>query len=202
MGISALLARRSLYTGNQGPLPDNQWQLEVEHWHLASLAILQRQVVEAANGPFDQEVIPLLDRPQHDDERKVCRNQKIVNSNFSSFSVLGLTILLSVGGLINIIGYSIEWIVEAIQKRKGWNEYSRLEWTANDTLQLQRLAHEELGVGTWSATNTSYPITAKEESLAVLDISQKDHPKLLQPSKSYGEALADSDGGSSGNSGG
>lgn len=58
--------------------------------------------------------------------------------------------------------------------------YQNLEWVSNETLQLQRMAHEELGLGSWSGTATasSIPITAPGEQLATLDISDKRHPIL------------------------
>ncbi len=45
-------------------------------------------------------------------------------------------------------------------------------------LQLQRLAHEELGLGTWGGTADDYPLTQPGECLATVDISDPEHPKL------------------------
>lgn len=53
-----------------------------------------------------------------------------------------------------------------------------MEWTTNETLQLQRLAHEEIGFGNWSRTTSSIPIIETGDILAILDISDPDHPKL------------------------
>ncbi|KAF2142260.1 uncharacterized protein K452DRAFT_200233, partial [Aplosporella prunicola CBS 121167] len=179
IGISALTARKSLSGGHQGLLPNTQWQKEVENLHLTSLAALQRQVIESANGPPSFESV--IARPKDSYEKKICKNQKVTNYDYSSFSVLGLVILLSVGTLVIVVSYCIESIAETVQKRKNWDTYSRLEWIANDTLQLQRLAHEELGLGTWSVTDGSNPITKKGERLAILDISERGHPKLKPP---------------------
>lgn len=66
-----------------------------------------------------------------------------------------------------------------IDKRFGRGNHNRLEWAINDTLQLQRLAHEELGCGTWIAEG--FPITAPGEKLAVLDVSDPAQPKLVNP---------------------
>lgn len=72
-----------------------------------------------------------------------------------------------------------------VQKRRGWKDYARLEWCTNETLQLQRLAHEELDVGTWSHALDAVPRTAKGEVLAVLDLEggDREHPRLLDPRK-------------------
>lgn len=119
-------------------------------------------------------------------------SQKIRNDSFTSFSVLGLVILLSIGGLIIGISYTLETLVNWIQKRKNLNLYKRVEWTTNETLQLQRLAHEELGFGTWTRTEDDYPITAPGEQLAILDLSEPTHPRL-QSSTVKDEAASDDD---------
>ena len=67
-----------------------------------------------------------------------------------------------------------------MNKKLGKDIYQQLEWRSNNTLQLQRLAHEELGCGIW--TGGDFPITTTVgETLAVLDISEPDHPKLVNP---------------------
>lgn len=59
--------------------------------------------------------------------------------------------------------------------------YAYAEWQANSTLQLQRQAHESLGLGTWSRTDGSIPVTELGDKLGVLDISEKKHPRLMAP---------------------
>jgi hypothetical protein len=54
-----------------------------------------------------------------------------------------------------------------------------MEWTVNGTLQLQRLAHEELGYGTWRDCDKEVPIPILgDEELAVLDMADVEHPRL------------------------
>jgi hypothetical protein len=60
--------------------------------------------------------------------------------------------------------------------------YGHAEWQANSTLQLQRLAHEGLGLGTWSRTDESVPVTELGDTLGVLDVSDRKHPRLVPPS--------------------
>lgn len=84
---SALVARNSLDHGIQGPLPADQWQREVLHWHATSLASLQRGPVEIAHGPFDTSMDRFVQKASNDGERYFCRNQV---SNLSSL----LTFLL------------------------------------------------------------------------------------------------------------
>ena len=75
LGISALLARNSLGVGLQGPLPNNQWELEVEHWIQASMALVQRTLLEQATGPFTQDVYPWLVKPQNAEDEAQCQKQ-------------------------------------------------------------------------------------------------------------------------------
>jgi hypothetical protein len=74
--------------------------------------------------------------------------------------------------------------------RKLYNRhsYSRLEWSSNGTLQLQRLAHEELGLGTWSGCTQDVPTTCDTQMLGVLDIADTSHPVFKSP---YTEADVD-----------
>ena len=51
----------------------------------------------------------------------------------------------------------------------------------NETLQLQRLAYEEIGLGTWSGGAKSIPTTLAGEELGVLDLTDLDHPRLSAP---------------------
>lgn len=60
--------------------------------------------------------------------------------------------------------------------------YAYAEWQAGSTLQLQRLAHESLGVGTWSNTTGTVPVTRGEETLATLDIRDPTHARLMRTS--------------------
>ena len=105
-------------------------------------------------------------------------SQKIQSNSFTSFSSLGLALLLGVGGSLIILSWTIEWLVERYSKHTNRSTYQRLEWTVNNTLQLQRIVHEELGLGTWSKTAEDYPITLPGERLATVDISDPEHPKL------------------------
>lgn len=73
-GISSLIARHSLSQGFQGPLSNNQWQLEVENWFAATLADLQKVTVEYVTGPTDPAVFPFLRRPQTEEEQLLCRS--------------------------------------------------------------------------------------------------------------------------------
>lgn len=206
LGTAALLSRSSLGVGIQRPLPANQWQLDVTHWFETSLAFIQGLFIDTATGPSDSRMLQWVHSPANAEERTLCHSQvlpfsplsppptvyptlipqtpqKILSTAYISFSLFGLSLILVLGTLIIIASAVLEPVAGYIQRRRGWKDYARLEWCTNETLQLQRLAHEELGVGTWSHTLDAVPRTAKDEVLAVLDWEggDREHPRLLDP---------------------
>lgn len=104
--------------------------------------------------------------------------QKMLSAAHSNFSIFGLSFIFAAGGLIILASWLLESLVACIQRRRKLDSYARLEWCANETLQLQRLAHEELGMGTWSSCDGEVPVTERGERLAVLDLTDSKHPKL------------------------
>lgn len=112
------------------------------------------------------------------------------SASHTSFSVLGLCITFFVGITIVLLEIGAETLYRLIWRKRGLSQ--RLEWVTNETLQLQRMAHEELGAGTWVGGAESIPTTVKIESLARLDVSNERHPRLIyQPSKkSEGQSSA------------
>ena len=107
--------------------------------------------------------------------------QKIRSSLYSSFSLLGLTTTLFMGLLIILAEQAVAPLLRFLQRRKAHKIYSRLEWDTNALLELQRLAHEQLGFGAWEVKLGSTPVTTDGAScLAVLDISDPNHPVLYR----------------------
>ncbi|KAK8173924.1 hypothetical protein IWX90DRAFT_157565 [Phyllosticta citrichinensis] len=190
LGIAALTSRDSLYDGVQGALPDNIWQSDVEYWYSAALATIQGTFVDVASGPADADIDPFLMRPDTDAIKQLCNNQIVLSTNYTNFNVFGLAVLLSVGGLIILLSYTLEPIVSYVQRRRNLDVYARLEWCANGTLQLQRLAHEALGAGTWSDAAEAVPVTAKGDRLAMLDVSDTLHPRLQAPPPELEKTMA------------
>lgn len=92
--------------------------------------------------------------------------------------------------MVLITSYSLESILSCLHRRRKYKQYAFLEWTANETLQLHRLAHEgpEVVDGTWSRCTSWVPTTAPEVLLPSLDISDLKHPRL--PSKGQHKVLS------------
>ena len=106
------------------------------------------------------------------------RVQKARSSKYASFSVFGVWFIYVTGGLIVIISFSIEFLLEFLHKRYGYQIYRQLEWTTNQQLQLLRLAQEEAGYGVWTKCTDFVPITitSDDEKLGGLNVAQVDHP--------------------------
>jgi hypothetical protein len=85
------------------------------------------------------------------------------------------------GALIVILSFILEPILACLHKRRKYKEYSYLEWSTNSTLQLHRLAQEELNMGTWSGCTDMIPITKANETMGSLDIRDLEHPVLAWP---------------------
>lgn len=197
IGASALRARYSLSYGYSGPLPDDQWQLEAEHWVKGELASLQDIFVVSANG-IPQALEEFRDPPLANDTvaQNLCANQKIVSNSYSSFNVLGVSLILIFGIIIIVLDMSLEPYIAWWQRRKYRKYqtrqeslesdktsanylYGAIEWSQTGMLQLQRLAHEEAGYGEWSKCDQDVPVTEPGQLISTLDLRKVLHPRLF-----------------------
>ena len=74
-GSSSLTYKYNMAISVHWPIADNQWQLDVEHWHASILAIMQGFAVETATGPSNPGMRPFCVPPQDEQEQYLCRNQ-------------------------------------------------------------------------------------------------------------------------------
>jgi hypothetical protein len=177
LGDFSLLARLSRSIYYQPSLPDNQWELEFERFFKASLAGVQRDLLQVATGPSDKKAWSYFKQVNSSDMKsKACGNQKILSDTYTSFNMLSLIIIFVSSAIIILTSFVLPIAIERRSAKKC--PYKILEWAANETLQLQRLAHEGLGARTWKNVLSEYPITKMDQRLAVLDITNKIHPKL------------------------
>lgn len=72
------------------------------------------------------------------------------------------------GILIIIASYVLEPIFECLYRRRKYREYTFLEWSASETLQLQRIGFQGVGSGTWSGYTDNIPRTKQGEIIASL----------------------------------
>ena len=206
---ASLKSRYSLVSGFSGPLPDDQWQQDVEGWHHSTLAAMQGSAVDAATGPANPAMRQFWVPPANSEQQYLCRNQvrtfpkglhlgvisnymmqKVTSSAHTNFDVFGLAFTLVVGSLVILVSIVLEPAVAFYQQHYDNYTYSQLEWVSNGTLQLQRLAQEEHGAGTWSNTTKYVPVCKNEDLLAGLDMRVPNHPRLKPPVSSIITAMS------------
>lgn len=90
-----------------------------------------------------------------------------------------LIIILGFGTLIVILESTLESIAVRLERRDIL-KIPTAEWFSNETLQLQRMAHEELGLGDWEGCTRpgAVPITKNGQFLGTLNNDAK-HPRLV-----------------------
>jgi hypothetical protein len=102
-------------------------------------------------------------------------------------SLFGILFTYITSAIIILVSFTLVPIVGYLQKRRKYKEYASLEWTTNATLQLHRLAQEELNLGTWSGCINKIPVTEAGEILGSLDIRDLKHPTLALPAGTTAE---------------
>lgn len=75
LGSGSLITQQKLMQGVMGPLPDNQWQLDVTHWWGTILASRQAACVSPATGPSDASLLPYTEPPDDVYRKALCINQ-------------------------------------------------------------------------------------------------------------------------------
>ncbi|KAI0436898.1 hypothetical protein F4803DRAFT_566489 [Xylaria telfairii] len=170
------LASQSHLMGIQYPLPNNQWQLDVTRWWHTILAAVQASCT--AQGSNDPNIRQLLSPPLNSQERKLCNSQKIRSSQHVSFSLFGLLFTFVAGAIIICLSYVLEPILGCLYRYKKHRPHAHFEWMTNGSLQLYRLAHENLGMETWSNCTNEVPITMPDVVLNGIDFSDPEHPLL------------------------
>ena len=178
-GANALRASETLDGVFQIPLPNNQWMTEISTWFAVSMAKLQQRTVQYAIGSsYVPEGLTLVG-PANRYQENICNNTKIQSqSGTTSFSVLGVVIILIVGSLLITINLVLSTVMGFIRQKRQWKAYKSLQWTLDDKLQLQRLAYEEAGQGQWSGGTDSVPVTRRGDKLGIPETVDGKHPRL------------------------
>ncbi len=177
-GADALRASETVNDLSQIQLPNTQWMTEVNSWFAVSMAKLQQKVIEYATGPGSIPDGMVLSRPVSTQE-KLCKNQIVRSFNgTTSFSVLGLAIILVVGTLLIFISLVLPLIVGALRGMFKWKKHKGLQWALDSKLQLQRLAYEEAGQGYWTGGASSVPVTRENDLLGIPEGVDPKHPRL------------------------
>lgn len=77
-----------------------------------------------------------------------------------------------------LISYLLNPIAACFHRRGKYSDHTYYEWISNSSLQLQRLAHQGVGAGTWTGSTGEILTTKAGDKLAVLDFSDPAMPLL------------------------
>ncbi|OAG01385.1 uncharacterized protein CC84DRAFT_190654 [Paraphaeosphaeria sporulosa] len=180
----SLLSRNTIMGNMQtAAIPKHRWQEEREHLYKASLAAIQSMMVDHARGFALGKNLYCIDQKIC---HRLCQSQKVRSAKHYSFNAWMLGVILLVGSTLVLISTFIEEIFALFLRyprlRSEKLVYSYAEWQAGSTLQLQRLAHENLGTGNWTRTNEAIPVTEPGDTLAILDVTDAKHARMVVPS--------------------
>jgi hypothetical protein len=102
-------------------------------------------MVEWATGPRNLELgpaSPYTKETKLAGEAEMCSSQLVHDAGpHQSFSVLGMSLILGIGGIIIVLGMATSRVVSWLHTGHK-TEYRITQWTLEDKLQLQRVAYE------------------------------------------------------------
>ena len=156
-----LLANQDVAKDHTNGLPSNQWKEEVGQLNYVMLAYIQSLMVSYVEGPSNPAYNRYIQLPSTPEEKEFCKNQIAADDSLYCFSILGMAIILVVGGLIVLVNLTLEPLVRLFRnmRKNDHGLYKQLEWDMTATLQLQRLAYEGQGSGTWHGEPDVVPVT-------------------------------------------
>lgn len=150
IGIAALWANSKVIMNTMSPgLPPNQWQIEVLGWFQTVLARLQASLVEFAsndNGlsPYATPVSTVSSRTLFNHSAAFnhqCTNQLVSTAGeVQNFNLVGIIVIICLSLLLILLDWSLESIVNLINKRRGWDSPSKRARQADAKLHLLRMA--------------------------------------------------------------
>lgn len=177
LGANALRASDTLGSNFiQIGLPDNQWMIEAAAMFSLSMAKLQQQILSHAVGPKGfHEGLTFVKG-----DKDLCQRQKVRGvSGFLSFSVLGVSIILILGGLLIFTALVLDTLVGLIRRSSHREDHKSVQWAVDEKLQLQRLAFEGAGQGRWAGGTDAVPTTSMDELLGFKPGFNQNHPRLV-----------------------
>lgn len=87
LGPKALLSQQSLLGGFMGPLPDDQWQLDVTYWWATRLAGIQAAFVNTAYDTGNAALGGFRVRPYNSHMQDMCNNQVRIHSSIHVWKI-------------------------------------------------------------------------------------------------------------------
>jgi hypothetical protein len=136
--------------------------------------------VEYAKGPTNVLPNAYISKPYDGPSRQLCDSQKIKappGSGAVSFSTLGVAIILAIGGLLILCHTILEYVTANVMATRN---HKLIRWGIDDKLQLQRLAFEGAGMGTWNASMGGVPTTRGPQLFGMEIRGAKEHPTFYE----------------------
>ncbi|KAF2192069.1 hypothetical protein K469DRAFT_555931 [Zopfia rhizophila CBS 207.26] len=164
---SSFLAQQSIIQTLQLPLPDNQWQLELQDMHNTVLSMLQRDIVDYARGPGSMAAQKFITMPKEGPARELCTLIRArADGRFSNINTYGLALTLILGGLIILTNLFVVDILAIIYNKRGRYPSRHNAWVTDGILQLQRRVFELQYQGIWKGEKDAVPTTVHGDLIA------------------------------------
>ena len=170
-----------------GPEP---WKEEFSNWFGMNLVSMQIESREYVIGPIEQSWYQYIEIANDTSNKWMCNNQIARRDDYSSFSILGICIILCIGGCmisLNVVG---PFLWRRYQARTPDGRMRNTEWLLEGNLQLHRLAFENNGKGRWFNTHGATPI-APDQQFSVSGLRRQDTEKPSPEYKSSTESRRD-----------
>lgn len=133
----SLLANELMYDWLSQGLPDDQWISELQNWFEIGLNMFQLQSAQYATGYTSTKSNAYVTPPDAESQW-MCENQIMQRADYTSFSVLGIVLILVLGCLIILINLILRPLVHRFQPDTELNRLRRSEWDATEMLEMQR----------------------------------------------------------------
>ncbi|PIA93909.1 hypothetical protein CB0940_04186 [Cercospora beticola] len=140
---ASMLARRRSFDNTGSSLPANQWVLELQQWVSTSLVATEIAAKQFVTG-YGNEAYNRYVRPPTAVESWMCQNQVTTSTAYSSFSVLGLGIIVALGALIVLTNMFIEPIMLRLPGTTKWATKQKVistAWRMSELLALHDSIH-------------------------------------------------------------
>jgi hypothetical protein len=161
VGSTNLLAMDYCFSGVCAPLPDNHWRSEFQNIFSTLLAGIQQFSLAYAAGPLNPIFEPFW-APAIANHSWMCESQIALRADYSSFSVLGIAIIIGIGGLVMIASLAVEWMPVCF---KSWfRGHTTGDWHFLSLFHLHRLAWEHCQEDiTWTRLEKDVPVLETSE---------------------------------------
>ncbi|KAH8878613.1 hypothetical protein GQ53DRAFT_833016 [Thozetella sp. PMI_491] len=142
--------------------------LEVQGWFEEALAIHQLEVMSFVSKEVD-DLLPyaqVVHPNATSSSATMCDTQIMRNTGaYQTFSVLGISLIASIGVLIYAVSVFLESVMAAIRKRRRRKEYKSAAWRADALLFQHHLAlstaQQDL---IWENLDDAVPVTTRDET--------------------------------------